>query len=76
MIDNTGNCVNINIGERMKTRTLLTALAIVAVTTVSGIAADSVVVKPQAPMMHRLDWAQAIAKGMNIPVILDFYTDW
>lgn len=60
----------------MRTKMLLTALAIVAISAVSGMAADSTEVKPHAPVMHRLDWAQAIAKEMNIPVIMDFYTDW
>lgn len=71
-----GNLVNMKFGERMKTRMLLEALALLAVTAVSGAAADSTEAKPHAPVMHRLDWAQAIAAGMNIPVIVDFYADW
>lgn len=60
----------------MKKRMLLTALALVAITAAAGVAADSTVVKPRAPMSPRLDWALATAKGMNIPVIIDFYADW
>lgn len=60
----------------MKKKMLLTALAIAAITAGSSLAADSTMIKPTAPVMHRLDWAQAIAKEMNIPVIVDFYTDW
>lgn len=68
--------MNRKAGEQMKTRMLVAALALLLVTAVSGMAADSTEVKPHAPVMHRLDWSQAIAKGMNIPVIVDFYTDW
>ena len=60
----------------MKTRKLLTALALVAITATAGVAADTTGVKPHAPMAPRLDWAMAIAKQMNIPVIVDFYADW
>ena len=60
----------------MKKRMLLTALAMVAMLAATGMAADSTAVKPHAPMSPRLDWALATAKGMNIPVIIDFYADW
>jgi len=60
----------------MKTRMLLTALALVVITATAGVAADTTAVKPHAPVAPRLDWAMAIAKGMNIPVIIDFYADW
>jgi thiol:disulfide interchange protein len=60
----------------MKTRMLLTALALVAITAAAGVAADTTEAKPHAPIAPRLDWALAIAKEMNIPVIVDFYADW
>jgi hypothetical protein len=60
----------------MKKRTLVAVLLLVAVCAVASVAADSTAVKKHAPVMHRLDWAKAIAAGMNIPVLIDFYADW
>ncbi|PWB69675.1 hypothetical protein C3F09_10235 [candidate division GN15 bacterium] len=60
----------------MKTRMLLTALALVVVGVAASAADDSTAVKTHALVVPRLDWAQAIAKGMNIPVIVDVYADW
>ena len=62
----------------MKHKTLVTALALAVMVAVSAAAAeeDPFLGKPHAPVMHRLDWAQAVAKELNIPVIVDFYADW
>jgi len=66
-----GNFVNMKFGEHMKTRMLLTALALLAVTAVADTAE-----KPEAPRFYNLDSAKAISAIDNRPIILDFYADW
>ncbi len=60
----------------MKTKMLLAALALVVVGAAASAADDTTAVKPHALVMPSLDWAQAVAKGMNVPVIVDVYADW
>ena len=55
----------------MKTRMLMTALALLTVAAVAA-AAET----PEAPRFGNLDSAKAVSAKDGRPIILDFYADW
>ena len=63
--------MNTKFGDNMKTRMLITALALLTVAAVAAVAET-----PEAPRFGNQDSAKAVSAKDGRPIILDFYADW